>query len=363
VNVLDLARPEILKLRPYVTAEQRAATVRLNANEFPHAPPQSPPAAHGDALNRYPAIRPDAIEARLAALYRIAATRLLATRGSSEAIDTLLRAFCRPYTDNIVVTSPSFSMYRVYADLQAADVLTVALDAGNDFALDPAAVVAACNAESKLIFLCSPNNPTGGLIPECDILSIADARAGQSLVVVDEAYVEFSDRDSMAARIGEYDNLVVLRTLSKAQALAGARCGAVLASAPIIDLLRRIAPPYAFSTPATTSVLRQLAQTADGRQARLIDGIVAERERLREQLAGLDCVDRTWPSAGNFLLVRFHDLKAVQQALERAGILIRPFSDAALANCARITIGTPPENNRLLAELESAPVAEIRRCR
>jgi histidinol-phosphate aminotransferase len=358
MNVDELARPEIRALRPYVTAEQVAATVRLNANEAPYAPGQ---ASNADGLNRYPAIRPAALRTRLARLFSASERNLLVTRGSSEAIDTLMRAFCRPYTDNIVVTPPTFSMYRVYADIQGAGVISVPLNAEQNFSLDRRSLLQSCTADTKLIFICSPNNPTGGLVAHDDILALAKARAGQSLVVADEAYIEFSATDSVAASIGDHDNLVVLRTLSKAWGLAGARCGALLANPGIVELLERIVVPYSFSAPSTDCILEGLAdeRLADART--LIERTVAERERLRACLSRTCGVQQVWPSDSNFLLVRFDDLSAVHERVSDARILIREFADdPLLANCARITVGSRRENDQLLTALDAR--TEIARC-
>lgn len=341
----SLARPEIAALRPYVTAVQKSGTLRLNANEAPDAP-------LGDGLNRYPPIRPDTLQARLAQLFGVDASNLLVTRGSSEAIDLLIRTFCRAYTDNIVTTPPSFSMYPVYARMQGADVIEVPLDPAADFRLDADAVLAACTDDSKLIFICSPNNPTGGSVPLACIENLLTERAGRSLVVVDEAYIEFSAGESLLNALEHHDNLVVLRTLSKAWGLAGARCGAVAADASVIELLARMLPPYAFSSPATERVLESLSEAALERARDRIAVTVAERRRLGTALPELPCVHTVWPSDSNFLLVRFNDLAAVKARLERHGILIRAFDGSAvLDQCARITVGDSSANQQLLAAL------------
>ncbi len=336
-----LARPEIAALKPYRTARQEPGTVRLNANEVPQAP--------APGLNRYPAIRPDALERRIGALLGIGEDRLLATRGSSEAIDLLIRTFCRAYADNIVVAPPTFAMYQVYANMQAAEVIEVPRSAERDFAIDVSAILANANDASKLIFICSPNNPTGGIVPRTDIVELLRARAGRSLVVVDEAYVEFSGERSLVHEVDRFDNLVVLRTLSKARGLAGVRCGAVAASRDVVELLRRMLPPYAFSSPTTDAVLNALADDAT---AGYVTAIVSERERLRDALAKLDGVEQIWPSEANFLLVRFRDLGAVECELANRRILIRAFDGyPGLENCARITVGSPDENALLLDAL------------
>lgn len=342
-----LARPEIAALQPYVTATQQADTLRLNANEAPDAP-----LANG--LNRYPAIRPGALRSRLATLFEVDEANLLVTRGSSEAIDLLIRTFCRAYQDNIVVTPPTFSMYQVYATMQAAGVVEVPLASNDDFKLDVDEILVRCTDNSKLIFACSPNNPTGGSVPVLDLERLATQRSGQSLVVVDEAYIEFSKSESLLTILNRHDNLVVLRTLSKAWGLAGARCGAVIAHRAVIELLERMLPPYAFSSLTTAGVLESLSDAALESARRRIAITVAERRRMHSALTALACVSRVWPSDSNFLLVRFKDLAAVQKELQQQRILIRAFDGRTeLANCARITIGDASDNERLLQALQA----------
>jgi histidinol-phosphate aminotransferase len=320
--------------------------VRLNANEAPWTTQLD---GHGFALNRYPEIRPRLLQARLAERYGVLPDRLLVTRGSSEAIDLLLRAFCRPGVDNVVVTPPTFSMYRVYAEIQGAGVRSVPLLAENDFELDVDAVLESCDARTKLIFACSPNNPTGNLFPAAKPLALAGARSGQSLVVVDEAYVEFSGTESLAARSDLPDNVVVLRTLSKALALAGARCGAVIGCERLIGLLNGVLAPYALATPVIDCVLAALDRRNEVESRQACTGIVQERERLSRALAGNRKVVKVWPSRANFLLVKFQDLAAIQDLLRTHGVLIRDFpGDGALGDCARITVGSRAENDQLL---------------
>lgn len=345
MTITALARPEIAALQPYVTAAQRPGTVRLNANEAPRSPLDD-----DGELHRYPSIRPDALQRRLAALYGVDPANVLATRGSSEAIDLLLRTFCRAYTDNIVTTPPTFSMYRVYADMQGVAMREVALD--SDFRLDPLAISDGCDAFSKLVFICSPNNPTGSAMSRDDVLALARARDGKSLVVVDEAYIEFSDLPSLAAEVEAQPNLVVLRTLSKAYGLAAARCGALVASREAIELVARMLPPYAFSVPTTNCLLAALSDDAAEKARTFVAAIVAERNRLQRYLEALPAVQRVFPSVANFLLVQFADLADVRQRTEQANILIRLFDNyPTLEHCARITVGTRAENDGLLAAL------------
>ncbi len=345
MTIETLARPEIRTLNAYQSAVQVNGALRLHANE-------APTATDSDSLNRYPEIRPTELQSRLAERFGVSRNNLLVTRGSSEAIDLLIRTFCRAGQDNIVITPPTFSMYRVYADIQGAETISCPLLSDEDFTLDVDSLTGCCTALSKLIFICSPNNPSGNIVPRSDIVRILTARKNESIVVVDEAYVEFSDTESMADLVTEHDNLVVLRTLSKALALAGARCGAVIGNATLIRILNGVLPPYALATPTIDCVMRALSSDGDKAGTLRIREIVAERERMTKQLTNKSCVKKVWPSEANFLLVRFRHPGEIRERLEQEKILIRDFSDKPeLENCARITIGNPNENDRLLAAL------------
>lgn len=347
MSFADLARPEIRALRAYETAMQTNGALRLHANESPWSNPGG-----ADALNRYPEVRPRQLQARLADWFGVAGENLLATRGSSEAIDLLVRSFCRAGRDNIVITPPTFAMYRVYADIQGAATISSPLSAEDDFRFNTSAVLKSCTARTKLIFVCSPNNPSGNLVPRSEIVRLLEARKNKSVIALDEAYIEFSDSASMAGLVTEYDNLVVLRTLSKALALAGARCGAVIGNATLIEMLNVVLPPYAMATPVIDCVMRALSGAAES--AARIESIITERERLTERLAECALVETVWPSQANFLLVRFHDPQDVHRRLKERNILVREFAGVAeLENCARITVGKADENERLLAALKA----------
>lgn len=350
LTIATLARPEIRELRSYQVAPSPGDAVRLNANEAPMA------VGNGAAedLNRYPALRPAVLTEKMAAYYGVAADNVLVTRGSSEGIDLLIRTFCAAGMDNVLLTPPVFELYEVYASVQGAGIVNVPLQAESDFSVDVEALLSACNENTKLIFLCSPNNPVGTVIPREAILQIVRARSARSVVIVDEAYVEYSDKDSLTDLVAEYDNLVVLRTLSKALALAGARCGAVVASAGLIRLLDGVLAPYAVSSPVISSAEQALSRAQLTEAKELVKRTIAERERLRAELASCEAVQSIWPSKANFLLIRFGDLQRVGRCLEKAGIAIRTFgADAALENCARITVASKPDNDRLIAAIRS----------
>jgi histidinol-phosphate aminotransferase len=325
--------------------------IRLNANEACWSGDTNQP---GISLNRYPDVRPMELRARLAKWYGVRDENLLVTRGSSEAIDLLIRAFCRAGQDNIVLTPPTFDMYRLYADIHGTDIVSVPIDASRDFSVDCDALIAGCTPGSKLIFLCSPGNPTGRPVPRSTILALLEARRNQSIVVVDEAYVEFGDSDSMAELVNEFDNLAVLRTVSKALALAGTRCGCAIASSEIIDVLDRIMPPYSMPTPAVSHVIDAMEPERLELAMSNVAKTIAARSTLAESLRELPIVDRIWPSSANFLLVRFHDAQLVHRMASKAGILLRRFPEQpALENCLRITVGSNAEIATLLDVLSS----------
>jgi len=344
--VLSLIRPEILALTPYSSArkEAQAGRVWLDANENPQTP-----AAGRPLLNRYPEPQPPDLLARLADYYEVPADQILVTRGSDEGIDLLLRAFCRAGQDAILVTPPTYGMYAVSAAIQHARVVGVPLTAAKNFALDADAVLAAATPDVKLVFLCSPNNPTGALLDRATILRIARDLLGRAVVVVDEAYVEFAGTPSLARELADQPNLVVLRTLSKAFGLAGARCGVTLARPELIAVLQKIIAPYPVPTPVLQAALAVLTPAGLAAARTSVAALVAERQRLAAALAVLPAVRRVWPSDSNFLLLTVTDSARVMTATRAAGVVLRDRSrDHGLAQCVRMTMGTPEENNAAL---------------
>ena len=351
MSVLDLARAEIRALQPYSSARMEASggELLLNANESAWAPTGDT----GTGCNRYPEPQPAALVDALARLYGVRREQLLVGRGSDEAIDLLVRAFCRAGRDAILIQPPTFGMYAVCARVQDAGIVEVPLAA--DFTLDVDAVLAALTPAVKLVFICTPNNPAGQPVPRAAVERLAQALSGRALLVVDEAYVEFSDAGSVADLIDRYDNLAVLRTLSKAWALAGARVGSLLANAGVIALLRRIMAPYPLPLPCVDAAL--LALSGWGRaNARGHVAIVREqRARMQTELRRLPGVREVLPSQANFLAVRFDDAGAAYQRLLAAGIVVRDVRRYPnLGDALRITIGTPAENDRVVAVLASA---------
>ena len=345
----SIARPDILNLDPYEHALWDPTLERMHANELPW---RSSGDASAAGLNRYPEPQPRELVEQLAGLYEQPAANVLVTRGSDEAIDLLTRAFCRAGIDQVLVCPPTFGMYAVAAKVQGAGVLRVPLRHLQDFAYDSSAVLAACTPTVKLVYVCSPNNPTGNLVPEQVILQLATQLAGRALLVVDEAYIEFAGVPSCTRHLATHPWLVVLRTLSKAYGLAGARCGVVLAHAEVVALLRRIIEPYNLAQLSIEAVLRALQPVARAITHECVALIQSERALLSASLSNSDAVVRVWPSAANFLLVEFKD---PQRALERAraaGLLVRDVRrQPALQRALRLTVGTPDQNQRLIAAL------------
>lgn len=342
--VAQLARPDIVALESYTCPVREPGLTRLHANELPwRSLGDDSPAG----LNCYPEPQPAELIAGLAQLYNVDATSVLATRGIDEGIDLLVRGFCRAGMDAVMACPPAFVMYTIAARIQGAEVLNVPLRAENAFALDPEALLARWTAAVKLVFLCSPNSPTGNLLSEAAILAVADALAGRSLVVVDEAYIDFADRESLAHSLALRPQLVLLRTLSKAHALAGARCGSLLAHPEVVALLRKIIAPFPLPQPTTDAALRALqpAQLAATRAA--IRRVCSERTRLLEVLPALPRVKRVWPSDANFILTEFADAEQALTRARAAGVLVRD-ARAYVPDALRITVGSEGENDRLL---------------
>jgi histidinol-phosphate aminotransferase len=345
MSVLDLARPDLRALSPYVPGAWEPGMVRLNANESPW---RAPADKTERGLNVYPPPRPFALRDRLAAHYGARPDEMLVTRGSSEAIDVLIRGFCRAGQDSILICPPTFDMYRVYATIQAAGIVRVPLQRRPaSFAFDTAAVLDALGNGVKIVFLCTPNNPTGESIPRADVEAVCEGAAGRALVVIDEAYHEFASTSYLDLR-ARYEHVVLLRTLSKFVSLAGVRCGALIAAREVVEYLGNVLPPYTFPTPSIEHVLAALTEESLRVSYERIAVLKRERERLARALADVSQVLEVYPSDANFILVRARDGQQFRTAAHRAGILVRTFADDALADCVRITVGRPEDNDLLL---------------
>jgi histidinol-phosphate aminotransferase len=358
-ELLDLVRPDLRDFAGYSSARRTGtmpARVWLNANENPWANPADTPAA----CRRYPEPQPEALRARLADLYGVSQAQLLIGRGSDEAIDLLVRALCRPGVDAVLNTPPVFGMYAVCARLQNAPLLEVPLRDGDaGFTLDLDAVAAAAQqGNARLVFLCSPANPTGQGIALDAIAALARALRGQALVVVDEAYGEFSAQASATTLLATHRNVAVLRTLSKAHALAAARIGTLIADPALIAVLRNCQAPYPLPTPCVELALAALAPAALSITRARVAELIAERARLLAALSDVAGVRRVYPSQGNYLLVRFADAESAFSRLLAAGIMVRDMrAQPQLGDALRISIGTQGENDAVLAALGVARCA------
>jgi histidinol-phosphate aminotransferase len=347
--VLSLIRPEILALTPYSSArkESSGGRVWLDANENPETPSTGKP-----SFNRYPEPQPPDLVATLASYYNAAPGNLLVTRGADECIDLLVRAFCRAGQDAILITPPTYGMYAVSANIQNARIVSVPLLPAKNFAVDVAAVLAAITPEVKLVFLCSPNNPTGALLERAAITQIAQTLLGRAVVVVDEAYLEFAGTPSLLTELSRLPNLVILRTLSKAFGLAGIRCGVTLTSPALIGVLQKIIAPYPIPTPVLHAALAAISPAGLAAARASVQLLVSERKRVAAALQKLAVVRRVWPSDSNFILFEVTDATRVMSATRTAGIVLRDRSrDYGLINNVRMTMGTPEENNAALEVL------------
>jgi len=344
-KVAALARPEIVAMKAFSSARSEAVKgdIWLDANENPW----------GDGLyNRYPEPQPDALVSKLAALYRIHEDNLLVTRGSDEGIDLLIRLFCRAEQDQVMIFPPTYGMYSVAATIQGAGIVEVPLIKSQGFSLDILTIFKVWQPSIKLLFLCSPNNPTGNSIPMTDILTLCKKMNNQSLIVVDEAYIEFSGNESIIEYLNDYPNLIVLRTLSKAYGLASIRCGITIAHPTIVQLLKKIIAPYPIAKPIVNIVSNQLCLNEMHRQIKKIND---EKEKLFKFLSQMPWVKTVWKSDANFLLFEVVDAKKIINLCLNYGIVLRNRSaDYQLNNCIRVTMGLESENKFLMEVLNRA---------
>jgi histidinol-phosphate aminotransferase len=354
MDINSIARPEIVAMKPYQSARNTASAdgILLNANEAPFTHVDDPD-WHRLSLNRYPPPQPALLRSRLAEMYAVDESGILLTRGSDEGIDLLTRVFCRPIQDAIVECSPCFGMYRIAATIQGARVIDVPRQAEKGFQIDFAKLEEVIREQPgvKLVFLTSPNNPTGNLISRTRLEAVLNASEGKALVVMDEAYIEFCNAASACELVDKWPQLVVLRTLSKAWAAAGVRCGTVIANPAVISLLQRVIAPYPLAATAIDAALQAISGEAIGRQLKFVETVRQCRADLLEFLLQCDWVKEVMESEANFILLRVADADKLVDWCSWRGIQIRNFaSQAQLEGCVRLTIGSKDE----LAELKSA---------
>jgi histidinol-phosphate aminotransferase len=350
--VLALARPDILRVKPYAHAAWLPSLTRLHANEVPWRP-----AGDGTegGLNRYPEPQPKVLVERLALLYGVSTDQLLVARGSDEAIDVLSRIYLRAGEDAILQCPPTFGIYQVAAHIQGASVIEIPLERSRGFSLDADRLLAAWRPTAKIVYLCSPNNPTGNSIDPGTLESVLRALDGKAIVAVDEAYIEWSRRPSLCGWLGRFSTLVILRTLSKAHALAGARVGALIAHPELIELAKRVIPPYSLAQPTIEAALRALEPRETAAARVKIESLLEEREYLRDRLAASPLVEKVWPSDANFLLIDCRDAERFMRSSVAGGTIVRDLrANPALPNSLRISVGTRAQNDALLSSLEAA---------
>lgn len=335
-----LARTAVRDLpSPDIAGAPLPGTIRLDANESPY-----PALVDGQpGINRYPEPQPVALRARMSALYGVDPDRLWVTRGSDDAIDLLIRTFCEAGVDSVGIVEPTFSAYAQFSRVQGASVVSARLD--DDFRFDANAVLAQMTeARPKLLFLCTPNNPTGTPVGADDVRRIA-RELPDTIVVADEAYIEFEDGEGLAREAG--GNLVVLRTLSKAYGLAGARIGCAIGSPELISLLSRVSPPYPLPAPSIAAALAALGPERMPHHKQRIADLLAERKRLAALLSDISEI-QTVRAGGNFLFLEVADPDGLARRLAAAGVRVR-FRPNAAPGGVRVTIGTAQENGALLA--------------
>jgi histidinol-phosphate aminotransferase len=356
--VSSLLREDLRDFAGYRSARSELADgqIWLNANESARANASDV----GQALRRYPQPQPQDLRAALAALYGCTVEQLLIGRGSDEPIDLLVRAFCTPARDAVLVTPPVFGMYAVCARLQGARLLEVPLqDDEGDFHVDLTEVARVASAQhARLVFLCSPGNPAGGALKMAEVLELARKLEGTALLVVDEAYIEYADAPSLVSTITSQPNLAVLRTLSKAHALAGARIGSLIADPEVIAILRRCQAPYPIPVPCALQALHALSKDALAETRRNVAVTCLQRDALRQSLQAMPVLHRIYPSETNFLLARCVNPAGAFQSLLNDGIVVRDMRmHPQLNDALRITIGTAEENARVISALESRVAA------
>lgn len=340
MDINQLLRKNIQALKPYSSARGEytgEAMVFLDANENPFNAP----------YNRYPDPLQTAVKEKISKLKNVAAENIFLGNGSDEPIDLLIRAFCEPGVDNIVSINPSYGMYQVAADISGVEMRKVSLT--ENFELNTNDLLGASDTNTKIIFLCSPNNPSGNSLNKQAMLDLANSFKG--LIVIDEAYIDFAPGKTLLAELSEYPNLIILQTFSKAWGMAGIRLGMAFASLDIIQILNKIKYPYNINILTQQKALELLdKKVAVQKWVKLL---IAEREKMEILLVDFPFVEKVYPSDANFLLVKMHDAQGIYNYLVEQGIIVRNRSKIHLCtNSLRITIGSSEENEILLNALK-----------
>ena len=361
MSIISLARPDIVAMKPYSSARNEAPGrgILLNANESPwpllaDAGPDDTGSASG--LTRYPDPQPRELISSLASLYGVHEKRVLVTRGSDEGIDLLTRVFCRAGKDAIAQCPPTFGMYRIAAQTQGAEIVSIPRLASNDFRIDRDRLLEILGNDTriKLLFLTSPNNPTGDTIDQGLLLDLLQVTAGKAIVVIDEAYAEFSQQASASELLEDCENLVVLRTLSKAWGAAGLRCGTVLASEEIISLLRRIIAPYPLASPVISLALSMLTSRISDQQQQMLKVVQENKKLLLSLLADRPFITSLWPGEANFVLLKVRDADNLLSFCAGKDVILRGYpGEPLLEGCIRISVGSKDELSALKSALDA----------
>lgn len=361
MNPLDLARSSLREMEGYSSARSlnSLSKVQLDANERPCGWPQDEDTFE---VNRYPQQQDPLLVKAVASLYKVNPTEILITRGADEGIDVLTRSFCRPGKDKILITPPTYGMYAVAAQLQGAAIIEVPLLLrGSAFHLDLPRIQSELSSDAttlKIVYLCNPNNPTGSCFPKTDLQQIAELTKDRALVVIDEAYAEFCDQDSALLWRRDFPNVVVLRTFSKAWGMAGLRCGTLIASPKIIELLKKILAPYPIPICVSQLILKILSEKSILQMNLALQASIQERQRVIHELyelKGKPMGDRTvlevFPSQTNFILIQFEKPECIMDLMNSNGISLRSRS-RDIPGAIRMTIGLPSENSMVIKLLK-----------
>lgn len=338
--ISSLVREDLKEFVPYQIAEISRDRIRLNANESPWS------LCEGE-LNRYP--QPMGLE-RIVKFYQVSPEHILVTRGSNEGIDLLVRLFCQAGRDEVLTLKPTYGMYEVAAKLQGVKVSAVTLEADYDFSINMDSIIEAITPKIKIVFICSPNNPTGNTIDTQSLQKLCQTTDSRCIIVLDEAYVEFSDRASAVSLISEHSNLVILRTLSKAFGLAGVRVGIVLGNQELIQYLQAIMATYPIPTPCQ-ALIKQAFSTEKTVQMWInISRLKNSRRIMREKLSNMSFIERVYPSEANFILIKLRDAESVAKYSADRGVLLRLIGNNN--QFLRMSLGSENENIKLIEVLK-----------
>jgi len=337
MNLEKLVRKNIYNLKPYSCARDEfkgEASIYLDANESPY----------NQSYNRYPDPLQEKLKELISKIKKIKPSMIMLGNGSDECIDLIFRIFCEPAIDNVTAIEPTYGIYKVFADINNVEYRKVLLD--KNFQFNAEQLLEATNENTKVIFLCSPNNPTGNLLDSFEIQKAIENFSG--IVVIDEAYVDFSSEPSWLNKLDNYPNLIVLHTFSKAWGLASLRCGMAFASKEIIGYFNKVKYPYNISTLIQKTISNQL-HSGNERKNQWVKEILNEREHLSATMQTLPIIEKVYPSDSNFLLVKVKNANGIYKNLVDKGIIVRNRHSVSLCgNCLRITVGKIEENDKLI---------------